>query len=141
MSRQAVGGVLQPDVDRDGASGEGNNPTTGGIGCRRQNSYPQPVAEFLRMAGFKVVEMANAAEPVEVFVVGTMIHLVFSDIEMLGPMDGIRLARRISHHHPGIPVILTSSINHTARTTETAAQPYRLAEAAGRIRSLLEDPQ
>jgi CheY-like chemotaxis protein len=104
-----------------------------------------PVAEYLRISGFKVVEVANATEAIEVLVAGTVIDLVFSDIEMPGPMDGVGLARWMSRHHPSIPVVLTSSINHSARTTEMAAlflrKPYHLSEVTTHIRSLLEAPQ
>ena len=104
-----------------------------------------PVAEYLRMAGYKVIEAANAAEAVEVFASGTVIHLVFSDVNMPGLMDGIGLARWISRHHPGVHVILTSAISHAARAGEIAMaflpKPYRLAEAALRIRSLFDHPQ
>jgi DNA-binding response OmpR family regulator len=102
-----------------------------------------PVAEFLRTAGYKVVEAANAAEAVAVFVTGTVIDLVFSDIDMPGPMDGVGLARWISVHHSGIHVILTSGIHQGARGRGTTAlflpKPYRLAAVASRIRWLLED--
>ena len=104
-----------------------------------------PVAEFLRTAGYKVIEAANAAEAVAVFVTGTAIDLVFSDIDMPGRMDGVGLARWISRHHPGIHVILSSGISHAARTKGITApflpKPYRLAAVALRIRSLLEDPR
>src|SRR5208282_5284707 len=102
-----------------------------------------PVAEFLRTVGYKVVEAANAAEAVAVFNTGTVIDLVFSDIDMPGPMDGVGLACWISVHHPDIHVILTSGIHHAARGRGTTdlflPKPFRLAEVALRIRSLLED--
>jgi DNA-binding NtrC family response regulator len=103
------------------------------------------VAEYLRMAGCKVIEAANAAEAVAVFASATMIHLVLSDVNMPGLMDGIGLARWISHHHPGVHVILTSAISHAACAEEIAVsflpKPYRLTEAALRVRSLLDHPQ
>jgi CheY-like chemotaxis protein len=102
------------------------------------------VAEFLRGAGYRVIEAANAAEAVAVFASRTQVDLVFSDINMPGPMDGIGLMRWIADHHPGIHVILTSAISHARRAGESGAgflmKPYRLAEAARRIASLLNDP-
>jgi hypothetical protein len=56
-------------------------------------------AESLRIAGYNVVEAANAAEAVAVFTAGTVIDLVFSDINfMAGPnsMDAVGLARWVS---------------------------------------------
>jgi CheY-like chemotaxis protein len=102
------------------------------------------VAEFLRGAGYRVVEAASAAEAVAIFASRTQIDLVFSDINMPGAMDGIGLVRWIADHHPGIHVILTSAISHARRAGEIGAgflpKPYRLAEAARRIASLLNDP-
>jgi two-component system, response regulator PdtaR len=98
-----------------------------------------PVADFLRTAGYKVVEAADAAEAVSIFVTGTEIDLVFSDIEMPGPMDGLALAGWISDHHPGVPVILTSGIARRVRGTRAlfVPKPYRPAAVAHRISALL----
>ena len=102
------------------------------------------VAEFLRGAGYKVMEAANAAEAVAVFASRTQVDLVFSDINMPGPMDGVDLGRWIADHHPGIHVILTSAISHARRAGQSGAgflpKPYRLAEAVRRIASLLNRP-
>src|SRR5262249_53776408 len=101
------------------------------------------VAEYLRMAGYKVVEAAKAAEAVAGFASGTGIDLVFSDIEMPGPMNGVGLAHWVSYNWPGIRVILTSGVRRAAEAREIAAflsKPYRLAEAALRVRSLLGGP-
>jgi two-component system, response regulator PdtaR len=102
------------------------------------------VAEFLRDAGYKVIEAASAAEAVAIFTSRTQIDLVFSDINMPGTMDGVGLVRWIADHHPGIHAILTSAISQGRRAGEIGAgflaKPYRLAEAARRIGSLLNDP-
>jgi CheY-like chemotaxis protein len=102
------------------------------------------VAEFLRGAGYRVIEAANAAEAVAVFASRTQVDLVFSDINMPGSMDGVGLGRWIADHHPSIQVILTSAISQARRAWESGAgflqKPYRLAEAARRIASLLNNP-
>jgi DNA-binding NtrC family response regulator len=102
------------------------------------------VAEFLRDAGYRVIEAANAAEAVAIFASRTQIDLVFSDVNMPGTMDGVGLGRWIADHHPGIQVILTSAISHARRAGQSGAsflpKPYRLAEAVRRIASLLNDP-
>jgi DNA-binding NtrC family response regulator len=102
------------------------------------------VAEFLRDAGYRVIEAANAAEAVAIFASRTQIDLVFSDVNRPGTMDGVGLVRWIADHHPGIQVILTSAISHARRAGQSGAsflpKPYRLAEAVRRIASLLNDP-
>jgi CheY-like chemotaxis protein len=101
------------------------------------------VAEYLRMAGNLVVEAANAAEAIAVFAAGVPIDIVFSDIQMPGAMDGIGLARWVYQHPPCIHVVLTSGNADAFRATEVAElfflKPYRTAEVAIRIRSLLEE--
>ena len=101
------------------------------------------VAEFLRSAGYKVIEAADADEAVAVCASGTPIHLVFSDINMPGALDGIGLARWIADRHRRIPIILTSAAGHAQRAREIGAtflpKPYRLAEAVRRISTLLND--
>jgi two-component system, response regulator PdtaR len=102
-------------------------------------------AEFLRGAGYKVIEAATAVEAVAVFASRVQIDLVFSDINMPGSTDGVGLARWVTDHHPGVHVILTSAISHARRAGEVRAagflpKPYRLAEVARRIGSLLSDP-
>src|SRR5262245_18575811 len=101
------------------------------------------VAEFLRSAGYKVIEAANADEAVAVCASGTPIHLVFSDINMPGALDGIGLARWIADHRRSVPIILTSAVGHAQRAREIGAifllKPYRLAEVVRRISTLLND--
>ena len=101
------------------------------------------VAEYLRISGYTVVEAANAVEAIAVFVSGEPIDVVFSDVRMPGPTDGLRLARWVYQHHPGIPVVLTSG-NGDATAIEHVAEffvskPYRAAEVANRIHLLLEE--
>ena len=99
------------------------------------------VAEYLRIAGNLVVEAANAAEAIAVFAAGVPIDVVFSDIHMPGTTDGLSLARWVYDHHPGTRVVLTSGNADAARAIEIAElffpKPYRTAEVAMRIRSLL----
>ena len=101
-------------------------------------------AEFLRGAGYKVIEAANGEEAIAVCASGTPVDLVFSDINMPGDLDGVELARRIADRHPGIHIILTSAIGQARRAREIGAtflpKPYRLAEAAHRIGALLNHP-
>jgi len=110
---------------------------------RRRNGKRVPTI------GYDVVESANAAEAVEVFAAGTVIDLVFSDINFIpGPpnsMDGVGLARWVSQHHPGVHVILASGKSKSlAARADVAAflpKPYRVREALLLISALLEDPQ
>jgi CheY-like chemotaxis protein len=65
-------------------------------------------AEYLRASGYRVVEANDADEAVSVLASGNQVHVVFSDIQMAGSMDGLALADWIVQRRPGLPLILTS---------------------------------
>jgi two-component system, response regulator PdtaR len=67
-----------------------------------------PVAHYLRGSGYTVIESSNAQDALEVIASGIRIHLVFSDIQMPGDLNGIALAKHLEIQHPDLPVILTS---------------------------------
>ncbi len=76
------------------------------------------LALHLRECGFTVLEAASGAEAQTIFLSGAAIDLVFSDIDMQGPYDGIELAIWVGRHFPETPVILTSG----APSAEDAAR-------------------
>jgi two-component system, response regulator PdtaR len=65
-------------------------------------------AEYFRGSGYRVIEANNADEALSVFAAGNRVHVVFSDIQMSGSMDGLALADWIAQRYPGLTVILTS---------------------------------
>lgn len=73
------------------------------------------IADFLRDAGYRVLEAASAPEAQVIIGSGEPIELVFSDINMAGPMDGVELAEWLQQKHPGVKVVLTSGVAHNAR--------------------------
>jgi CheY-like chemotaxis protein len=103
------------------------------------------IADYLRAAGYVVVEAANAAEALAVFASGEPVDVIFTDVEMPGTMDGLMLVRWVYEHHPGIQVLVTSGKGDAAVSSGLIPdeaffpKPYALEDVAGRIRSLLED--
>jgi two-component system, response regulator PdtaR len=65
-------------------------------------------AEYFRGSGYRVIEANNADEALSVLASGNRVHVVFSDIQMSGSMDGLALADWIAQRYPGLAVILTS---------------------------------
>jgi two-component system, response regulator PdtaR len=65
-------------------------------------------AEYFRGSGYRVIEANDADEALGVLASGNQVHVVFSDIQMSGSMDGLALADWIAQRYPGLPVILTS---------------------------------
>jgi DNA-binding response OmpR family regulator len=100
------------------------------------------VAEYLRISGYTVVEAADAAEAIAVFVSGELIDAVMCDIDLPGAMNGLSLARWINEHYRALPVLLTSGRAVALTASERRAyffisKPFHLGELAERIRLML----
>jgi CheY-like chemotaxis protein len=67
-------------------------------------------AEVIENAGFEVIQTANADEAIAVLTARPNIHVVFTDIQMPGSMDGLKLARFVRHHWPPIKIVATSGL-------------------------------
>jgi PAS domain S-box-containing protein len=71
----------------------------------------------------------------------TAIDLVFSDIVMPGPMNGLALAREIRTRYPDIPVVLTSGYSDVAHTAEREfvilRKPFQVAALEQAVRQAL----
>ena len=65
-------------------------------------------AEMIADAGFNVVEAANADEAIVILENRLDITVVFTDIQMPGSMDGLKLAAAIRGRWPPIKIIATS---------------------------------
>jgi CheY-like chemotaxis protein len=65
-------------------------------------------AEMIEDAGFDVLEAANADEAIALLEARADIALVFTDIQMPGSMDGIRLAAAVRDRWPPVKIIATS---------------------------------
>lgn len=63
---------------------------------------------ILEEAGFEVIEAPNADEAVSFLESRKDIRIVFTDIDMPGSIDGLRLAKAIRERWPPIELILTS---------------------------------
>jgi two-component system, response regulator PdtaR len=59
-------------------------------------------------AGYDVVEAGNADEAIAILEARADIHIVFTDIQMPGSMDGLKLARFVRDRWPPIKLVATS---------------------------------
>jgi CheY-like chemotaxis protein len=86
-------------------------------------------ASVIEEAGFEVLEAANATEAILILEARKDIRVVFTDIEMPGSMDGIKLAHAIRDRWPPIELIITSGNTRLEPDTIPArgqflAKPY-----------------
>lgn len=67
-------------------------------------------AEMIADAGFDIVAAASADEAILVLEVRLDITVVFTDIQMPGSMDGLKLAAAIRGRWPPIKIVATSGL-------------------------------
>ena len=67
-------------------------------------------AEIIEAAGFDVVEASNADEAIAILEVRPEIAVLFTDIQMPGSMDGLKLAAAVKGRWPPIKIVATSGL-------------------------------
>lgn len=73
--------------------------------------------DILEDAGYDVLEAANADEALEILNGRREVHLLFSDVDMPGSMNGLDLARLVHERWPHIHLLLTSG-HHPVQLAE-----------------------
>jgi DNA-binding NtrC family response regulator len=103
-----------------------------------------PIAQYLRDCGYRVIEAVNAEEAMTVLLhQDTVVHLVFSDIEMPGAIDGFGLAKWIREHRPGLGVLLAGTVPRAVENAKELCKegplpkPYDAYTVHAHIRRLL----
>ena len=96
---------------------------------------------LLEEAGFGVLEAANADGAIALLESRKDIRVVFTDINMPGSMDGLRLAHAIRNRWPPVELVLTSGRRrvHNKEMPERGlflSKPYRPSELIEMVRSL-----
>lgn len=100
------------------------------------------IAEQLREEGFIIYEAANADIAIEMLVRFVDIRLVFTDIDMPGSMDGLKLARAVRDRWPPVKIIITSGRYglHTPPMligSAFFAKPYTHVDVVASMREML----
>jgi CheY-like chemotaxis protein len=98
--------------------------------------------DMIEAAGFEVVEAANADEAIEILEARRDITVVFTDIQMPGSMDGLKLARAVRGRWPPIKIIATSGNVHVSETElpeggRFLPKPYNPIQVTGVLRELI----
>ena len=66
------------------------------------------VVEVLRGPGFDILEAANADDAILLLECNSDIRLIFTDIDMPGSMNGLKLATAVRDRWPPISILATS---------------------------------
>lgn len=99
--------------------------------------------ELVESVGFITREAANATRALSILAENPPIAILFTDIDMPGPIDGVALAFEARTRHPMIGIIITSGRRPLARHEMPAGaifleKPYReraLTEALANLLS------
>jgi CheY-like chemotaxis protein len=99
--------------------------------------------------GYQTIEAEHAEAALDLLKQGTAVDLLFTDIVMPGRMNGIDLARTARTLKPGLKVLLTSGFAKAAIDggappadfKELLSKPYRRAELAEKLRSVLDSEE
>src|SRR5262245_5419298 len=100
----------------------------------------------MRSLGYSTLEASSPAEALKIVVGAEPFDLLFSDIVMPGPIDGMELAQQAREHRPDLKVMLTSGYPDlkTARSSvESYVQwrilkkPYRRSELQQALAEML----
>jgi CheY-like chemotaxis protein len=97
--------------------------------------------DMITSAGFEVVEAKDADEAIEILEGRLDITIVFTDVNMPGSMDGLKLAAAIRGRWPPIKIVATSgkaklSADDLPSGSRFLAKPYSAREIVGTLREL-----
>ena len=103
------------------------------------------LAEMIEEAGFEVVQAANADEAIVILRMRSDIRVVFTDIQMPGSMDGLKLARFVRDRWPPIKIVATSGRvavddGDLPDGGVFLPKPYRSAQVVATLRALTTNP-
>ena len=80
--------------------------------------------DMLRRAGFDVIEAVNADEAIAILEGGSTVDVVFTDIQMPGSMDGLKLAAAVRKRWPPIKIVATSGLIKVEEDDFPAGSPF-----------------
>ena len=97
--------------------------------------------DMLSRAGFDVIEAVNADEAIMILESGSTIDVVFTDIQMPGSMDGLKLAAAVRKRWPPIKIVATSGVIKVGEDDLPAGsrflpKPYSPSQIVGALREL-----
>ena len=100
------------------------------------------VVDQLEEAGFKVFQAANADLAIKIIETNPPIRVLFTDIDMPGSMDGLKLAAAVRDRWPPIRIVVTSGhrkIDAGALPPEARffSKPYNMNEVASMMRMMV----
>jgi CheY-like chemotaxis protein len=97
----------------------------------------------LEEGGFKVFEAPDADRAIKILEANPAIRILFTDVDMPGSMDGLKLAAAVRDRWPPIKIVIASGlrkINMDALPDNSRffSKPYNVNEIAATMRSMVQ---
>ena len=101
-------------------------------------------AEIIEESGFDVIEAANADHAIAILEARSDIAVLFTDIQMPGSMDGLKLAAAVKGRWPPIKIVATSGLvdvrpDDLPEGGRFLPKPYHSAQLKATLRELTVD--
>ena len=98
--------------------------------------------EIVEDAGLVAIEAANADEAIAILECRADIALIFTDVDMPGSMDGLKLAHAVRRRWPPIKIIIVSGKTHLSNADLPSdarffSKPYSAPNMISELRSLV----
>ncbi|MGT2440101.1 sensor histidine kinase [Bradyrhizobium betae] len=98
--------------------------------------------DIVEDAGFTAVEAVNADEAISILEARSDISLLFTDIQMPGSMDGLKLAHAVHDRWPAIKIILVSGQVDPSEAERPAdsrffGKPLAVEKMAGQLKAMI----
>jgi CheY-like chemotaxis protein len=102
-------------------------------------------AQIIEDAEFDVVEASNADEAIAILEARSDISVLFTDIQMPGSMDGLKLAAAVKGRWPPIQIVATSGLVNVGpddlpKGGRFLPKPYDPFQLAATLRELAAHP-
>ena len=100
--------------------------------------------DLVESAGYEAVEARNADEAIRILGARTDIRVVFTDVDMPGTMDGLKLAHFIRDRWPPIKLVVASGMKILAESqlpkgSRFFSKPYEDSSIVSALTDLLSD--
>jgi len=101
------------------------------------------IVDRLEEEGFLALEAADADQALAILVTNLDVRLVFTDVDMPGSMNGIKLAAAVRDRWPPIKIVVTSgfrkvSLDELPAEAQFVSKPYNADRIVAAFRQLTD---
>ncbi len=102
------------------------------------------VVDQLEESGFEVFQAPNADTAIKLLESNPAIRVLFTDIDMPGSMDGLKLAAAVRDRWPPIRIVITSwlrkiDVSALPQEAKFFPKPYNVREVASTMRTMVQN--